>query len=64
MSSVAAPKVRVLVDAALALADATLAPSVALGTTALAPFMASAVSDRAANPTEGGSYRKMEYTFF
>lgn len=64
MSSVAAPEVRVVSEAALAVTKATLAPSVALGIIALRPFIASAVWDRAANPTEGGLYRNTEYTFF
>lgn len=62
--NIAAAEVRVIVEAALAVTEATLAPSVALGITALTPFIASAVCDKAANPTEGGSYRNTEYTFF
>jgi hypothetical protein len=64
MSSAAASEVRVVSEAALAVTETTLAPSVALGIIALTPFIASAVWDRAANPTEGGSYRNTEYTFF
>lgn len=55
---------RGIIDAALIVTEATLAPIVALGISALAPFMASAVCDRAANPTEGGLNRNTEYTFF
>ena len=64
MNNVAVLEVRGVVEATLAVTAAALAPSVAVGISALTPFIASAVSDRAANPTEGGSYRNTEYTFF
>lgn len=34
------------------------------GTVPSAPFMARALEERVANPTEAGSARKTEYTFF
>lgn len=64
ISSTSALEVRVVGEAALAVTVAELAPSVAEGMIASTPFIASAVSDRAAKPTEGGLYRKIEYTFF
>lgn len=64
MNNMAVMEVRVVVEPAL-VAKTIVAPSVAVGITAsLIPFIASAASDRAANPTEGGSYRNTEYTFF
>jgi hypothetical protein len=39
---------------------AELVPRVAEGIPPALPFIASAVSDSAANPTDGGSYRKTE----
>lgn len=53
MSS-SAVQVRCVMEAAFVTA-AMLAPMVAEGITAFTPFIASAVSDRAANPTDGGS---------
>ena len=52
------------IGAAPTVTEATLAPIVADGMFAFTPFIASAVSDRDANPTDGGSYRNTEYTFF
>lgn len=43
---------------------AELAPRVAEGIPPVLPFIASAISDSAANPTDGGLYRKTEKTFF
>lgn len=39
---------------------AELAPRVAEGIPPAKPFISSAISDSAANPTDGGSYRKTE----
>ena len=39
-------------------------PIVGLGGEPLAPFCASAAAESVANPTEGGSWRNTEYTFF
>ena len=39
-------------------------PTVGLGTEPVTPFMAVAVSESCANPTDGGVARKTEYTFF
>jgi hypothetical protein len=60
MSSVATLDVRGIVEAPLAVTAGAPAPSVADGIIASTPFMASAICDNAANPTEGGSYRKTE----
>lgn len=65
MNNVVVLEVRVVAGAVLAVAEAIPAPSVAVGILAsLTPSIASAVADRAANPTEGGLYRNTEYTFF
>lgn len=63
MNGIAALRVRII-GAALAVTEAMFVPRVAEGMSALTPFIARAVSDSAANPTEGGSYRNTEYTFF
>jgi hypothetical protein len=47
-----------------AVALAEMEPMVAEGGGASTPFIATAVSDSAAKPTEAGLYRKTEYTFF
>jgi len=44
--------------------DADAVPIVAEGMVPPAPFSAIATLERAAKPTEGGLYRKTEYTFF
>jgi hypothetical protein len=44
--------------------EAPLTPNVVVGIVESMPFIARAVLDRAANPTEGGLYRNTEYTFF
>ncbi len=48
----------------LAVTVATAAPIVALGTAPGAPSVSVAFCDSVANPTDGGSARNTEYTFF
>lgn len=65
MTNATALEVRVVGAALVSKVDvAEIAPRVAEGIPPALPFIASAVSDSAANPTDGGLYRKTEYTFF
>lgn len=65
MTNTTALEVRVVGAALVSKVDvAEIAPRVAEGIPPALPFIASAISDSAANPTDGGLYRKTEYTFF
>lgn len=65
MTNATALEVRVVGAALVSKVDvAEIAPRVAEGIPPALPFIASAISDSAANPTDGGLYRKTEYTFF